>query len=291
MHFLIQSLRPRQWLKNGFIVLPLIFAQKAFDYLSLFVCLSAVGAFCLASSAVYLVNDLVDLEADRKHPVKKLRPFAAGQISPGVCKVTAAILFVTSLLWAVWIGRGFLGILAIYLIVQLAYNYRLKEAVILDIFCVSSGFFLRVIAGAAAVQVEVSHWLIICTVLLSMLLALAKRRQEIELLGENEAGNHRKILFKYSSYLLDQMIGVITAGVLLSYMLYCVSPETIEKFHTDHLIYSFPFVLYGLFRYLYLIHRKNQGGEPEKILLSDLPLLLDVIMWVILCVAIIYGII
>ena len=160
----------------------------------------------------------------------------------------------------------------------------------MDIFCVSSGFFLRVASGAVAINVAISHWLIICAVLISIFLALAKRRHELVLLGEQEAGNHRKTLDAYSPYLLDQMMGVITSSTLLSYMLYCISSETIEKFQTDHMIYTFPFVLYGLFRYLYLIHQKNRGGSPEKVLVSDLPLLSSVVLWIITCVMIVYGV-
>jgi 4-hydroxybenzoate polyprenyltransferase len=171
------------------------------------------------------------------------------------------------------------------------YNYSLKEMVILDVFCVSSGFFLRVVAGAKAIQVPMSHWLIICTILISIFLTLCKRRHELVILGQKKAEDHRKVLSKYTTHLLDQLIGVITGSALLSYLLYCVSSETIQKFQTDHMIYTFPFVLYGIFRYLYLVHQKNLGGEPEKVFVSDLPLLLCVILWGLFCVLIIYGVI
>jgi 4-hydroxybenzoate polyprenyltransferase len=288
--YLFKSLRPTQWIKQGFILLPLLFAQKVFHYPSLLRSLEAIAIFCLLTGAIYLINDLVDVEADRRHPVKKYRPLAAGLISPRLVKMAAGLLLLWSLISGALVGQGFFLVLVTYLTIQLLYNYRLKDIVILDIFSVSAGFFLRVIAGAVAIQVIVSHWLIICSILLSMFLALAKRRQEIEFLGERDAGNHRIIFSQYSEYLLDQMIGVITASTLLSYMLYCISPETIEKFHTDHMIYTFPFVLYGIFRYLYLIHQKNQGGAPEKVLVSDLPLLLSVILWGLFCMLIIYGV-
>lgn len=263
-HLLFQSLRPHQWIKNGFILIPLLFARKAFHYPSLLQSLQAVVIFCILTGGVYLVNDLVDLESDRRHPVKKYRPLARGLISPVLAKVMAAVLLLSSLLWGALCGMGFFLIVVTYLAIQLLYNYRLKEVVILDIFCVSGGFFLRVIAGGVAIGVPISHWLIICSILISMFLALAKRRDEMVLLGGPEAGNHRKVLSDYSPYLLDQMIGVVTAGTLLSYMLYCISAETIAKFQTDHMIYTFPFVLYGIFRYLYLTYQKNQGGSPEK---------------------------
>ena len=224
-------------------------------------------------------------------PQKKFRPLAARLISLRLAKITSAVLLLSSLLWGACLGQNFFLVLVIYLAIQLLYNYRLKEIVILDVFCISAGFFLRVIAGAVVIQVQISHWLIICTISISMFLALAKRRHELVLLGEAEARNHKKILSKYSPHVLDQMIGVITASALLSYMLYCVSPVTIQSFGTDHLIYSFPFVLYGIFRYLYLMHKKDRGGPPEKVLVSDRPLMLDVILWAFFCMLIIYGVI
>ena len=238
-----------------------------------------------------MINDLVDLESDRKHPEKRHRPLAKGLISPVLVKVTAAVLTLSSLVLGYLCGVSFFLVLVAYLAVQLLYSYRLKKMVILDIFCVSSGFFLRVIAGCVVIRVTISNWLIICSILISMFLALAKRRHELVLLGQSDTEKHRKVLSGYSPYLLDQMIGVITAATLLSYMLYCISAETIQKFQTDHMIYTFPFVLYGIFRYLYLIHRKDQGGTPEKVFFSDLPLLLSFILWVIACVLIVYGVI
>ncbi len=289
MH-LFQSLRPIQWIKNGFILIPLLFAQKAFNYPSLLLSLQAVGIFCALSSATYLINDLFDLEEDRKHPIKRHRPLAAGLISPGIAKITASVLLFLSLLWGVYMGPVFFLILIIYLTIQFLYNYFLKDVVILDMLCISSGFFLRVIAGAVVIEVVISHWLIICTILISMFLALGKRRHELVILGPEVSKNHWKILAEYNLNFLDQMIGITAACTLLSYMLYCISPQTIEKFQTDRLVYTFPFVLYGIFRYLYLIHRKNQGGAPEKLFVSDLPLLLSVILWGLFCMLIIYRV-
>ena len=288
---LFQSLRPYQWVKNGFILVPLIFSLRVFHYPSLLKSFMAFSVFCLLTGAIYLINDLVDLEADRSHPSKKDRPLAAGRISPRLAKVTAGILLLFSLLSGSLLDVGFFVVIIIYVAIQALYNYRLKEVIILDIFCISSGFFLRMIGGAVVIHVTVSHWLIICTILISIFLALAKRRQELVLLGVASAKNHRKVLSEYDPYLLDQMIGVITGSTLLSYMLYCISPDTIEKFQTDHMIYTFPFVLYGILRYLYLIHKKGHGGAPEKVLVSDLPLLLSVVLWGLFCVLIVYGVI
>ncbi len=290
-HLIFKALRPKQWIKNGFILLPLLFAQRVFDFSSLMHSLQAVAIFCMLTGSLYLINDIVDLEADRRHPVKRNRPLAAGLISPLLAKIVASPLLLFSLLWGYSNGIDLFLVVSFYLIIQLAYNYRLKEIVILDIFAISFGFFLRVIAGAVAIKVAISHWLVICTILISMFLALGKRRHELVILGKAEAGNHRKVLSEYSPYLLDQMMGVITAALLLSYMLYCISPETIEKFQTDQLIFTFPFVLYGIFRYLYLIYKKNKGGSPEEIFVSDLPLLLSVVFWGLLCMLIIYRII
>ena len=289
--FLFQSLRPYQWVKNGFILVPLIFSLRVFDYPSLLKSFMAFTVFCLLTGAIYLINDLVDLEADRSHPSKKDRPLAAGRISPRLAKVTAGILLLFSLLSGFLLEAGFFMVIIIYLAIQALYNYRLKEVVILDIFCISSGFFLRMTGGAVAIQVVISNWLIICTILISIFLALAKRRHELILLGETSATNHRKVLSEYDPYLLDQMIGVIAGSTLLSYMLYCVSPDTIEKFQSDHMIYTFPFVLYGILRYLYLIHKKGYGGAPEKVLFSDLSLLSSVILWGLFCVLIVYGVV
>ena len=238
-----------------------------------------------------MINDLVDLESDRRHPLKRHRPVARGLISPRLAKQTAAGLLLSSLVWGALCGKGFFLILLAYLAIQCLYNYRLKNTVILDIFCVSAGFFLRVIAGGLAAQVTISHWLIICSILISMFLALAKRRHELVLLGQSDAENHREVLSYYSPHLLDQMIGVMAAATLLSYMLYCISAETIQKFQTDHMIYTFPFVLYGIFRYLYLIHQENQGGTPERLVFSDLPLLLSVLLWALACMLIVYGVV
>ncbi len=287
VHLLFLSLRPRQWIKNGFIFLPLIFAQQFFDAAKVLASVQAMAVFCALTGAVYLINDYLDREEDRRHPVKRYRAIAAGLISPPIAIGTAAGLLILSLLWGACVGMGFFLVLMIYLGVQVLYNLWLRDVVILDVFCVAAGFFLRVIAGAVAIGVPVSRWLIICAIFIAMFLILSKRRHEILILGKEEAGKHRKVLSQYSSQLLDQMIGVTTGGVLLTYLLYCTSPETVEKFHTENMIYTFPFVLYGIFRYLYLIYQRSEGGSPERIILSDNPLLVSVLLWGIFCVLII----
>jgi len=286
---LFRSLRPQQWTKNAFLLIPLIFSQKLAHPQSLLLTLQALLVFCALTGGVYLLNDLLDLEADRSHPEKRHRPIASGRLSPRTAVGAAIVLLGAALWWGARCGMPFLVVLLSYLAVQALYNLRLKEVVILDIFCISAGFFLRVVAGGAVLSVKLSHWLIICTVLVSMFLALGKRRHERVSLGEEGAPAHRKVLTFYSPRLLDQMIGLITAGILITYMLYCIAPETVAKFHTDHLLITVPFVLYGVFRYLYLIHVKQEGGAPERLLLSDPPLLSSVLLWALCVVGVIYG--
>jgi 4-hydroxybenzoate polyprenyltransferase len=276
---LLLAFRPHQWVKNGFILAPLVFAQKVFSARELIESVQAVIAFCALSSAVYIFNDLVDLEADRNHPVKRKRPLASGAVSPRLASAAGVILVVGAMLWGWGLGYHVFIIMGIYLVIQILYNVRLKEVVILDIFCVSSGFFLRVMAGANAIDVPMSRWLIICTILIAMFLTLCKRRNELMILGKDKAGSHRKVLDEYDVHLLDQLIGIIAGSTLLSYLLYCLSEETMAKFQSDRLIYTFPFVLYGVFRYLYLIHHKREGGSPEKLFFSDRPLFLSVVLW------------
>jgi len=289
---LLKSLRPDQWLKNGFVLIPLVFAKQLLHFQSVLKGLIAVGAFCLLASATYLINDLIDFKADQLHPFKKHRPLAAGRISARTAKWTATLLLGLSfILGSYYLGGSFVFVLVIYLTVQILYNFKLKEVPILDIFCVSAGFFLRVIAGGVAVNVTISNWLVICTISIAIFLTLGKRRSELSLLGTERACLHRKVFVHYSHHLLDQMISIITAITLLSYMLYCISPRTIAKFHSEHLITTFPFVLYGIFRYLYLIQKKHQGESPERVLVSDWPLLLSVVLWGVCCIMIIHGVI
>jgi len=287
---LFRALRPHQWIKNGFVLLPVIFAQQIFDPFHLLDAIQAVAVFCGLTGAVYLLNDYLDREEDRHHPFKRHRPLAAGLISPRLALGTAVGLLLISLAGGFYVGRGFFLVLLIYLGVQILYNLWLRDVVIFDVFCVAAGFFLRVIAGAVVVSVPMSRWLMICTILIAMFLILSKRRYEVIVLGKIEGAKHRKVLSQYSAHLLDQMIGVTTAGVLLSYLLYCTSPETVQKLRTENMIYTFPFVLYGIFRYLYLIYQKREGGSPERIILSDRPLLASVLLWVVLCVLILKGV-
>ena len=284
---LFKSIRPQQWLKNLFIFAPLIFSENIFNRSMFLQSLLAFAVFCLLSGALYILNDLKDLEEDRIHPIKSKRPLAAGELKKRQAITAFVILSFISLLFASLVNEEFLWVCLVYYVLQIAYSFALKHVVILDVFIVASGFFLRVIAGAVAIQVQISPWLLICTTLLALFLALSKRRHEILLLDE-EAMSHRPILKEYSAYLLDQMISVVTASTVIAYCLYTISGETIEKFGTNKLILTVPFVLYGIFRYLYLIHQKAEGGTPETLILKDRPLLLDIILWIVSAALIIY---
>ena len=287
MKDLLIALRPQQWVKNIVLFAGLIFSQNFFDSRRSAVVLAAAVVFCLASSALYLLNDILDIEADRKHPQKKNRPLASGRIKP----IAAHVLSYTLMLWAFIaayiLNRNFGIILTVYLILEFSYSAYLKNVVILDIFCISAGFLLRVVAGAVVIDVPISNWLLICTIFLSLFLALGKRRGEMVLL-EGRAADHRPVLAHYSLPFIDQMMTVVTASTILSYVLYALSPQTTAKFHTRNLQYSIIFVVYGIFRYLYLVFQKKEGGAPEKVLFSDKPLLFDLLLYMAAVIAAVY---
>ena len=284
---LFLTLRPKQWIKNGALFAPLLFSQNLLNWPLLIKTLEAFCLFCLLTGSVYVLNDLKDLKEDRRHPIKRNRPLASGRVNPITAGVIAFILLVISLLGGWVISIPLMKIMGAYLLLQVGYTLYLKHLVILDIFSIAAGFVLRVVAGGFAIGVLLSQWLLICTMLLSLFLAMAKRRHELVFLKE-DAANHRGILKEYSPYLLDQMMGVVTATTVMSYALYTISEETITKFHTPNLIFTLPFVLYGIFRYLYLVHQKVEGGRPEEILLTDRPLLLAVLGWTITVLVVIY---
>jgi len=277
--FLIfKTMRPRQWSKNLILFAALTFSQNLF-HPDMFISVTiAFIIFCLLSGSVYILNDLIDLNQDRKHPQKSKRPLASGKLKPSIATISGIILVVLSMISAFSLNTNFAWIALGYFILQIIYSTLLKHIVILDVLTVSIGFVLRAIAGGEVIEVPISSWLLICTILLALFLALGKRRHELLLLEEN-AVQHRRILYEYSPGLLDQMISVATASTVIAYALYTMSAETIKKFNTDNLKYSIPFVLYGIFRYLYLIHQKSEGGSPEKILLNDKPLILNIILY------------
>ena len=283
---IVVSMRPRQWIKNLVVFAPLIFARKLMFLPSLERAAAAFGLFCCASGAVYIVNDLFDADRDRKHPLKARRPIASKALGT-LPAVTAAILLITGALMAAFaLSPPFGAVLLSYVVVNLVYSFWLKEVVIIDVMVIASGFVLRAVGGALIIDVPISHWLIMCTILLSLFLALCKRRQELESL--KNAPSHRSSLRDYSLEFIDQMINVVTPSTLVTYILYSVSPEVQEKLGTSHLYLTVPFVLYGIFRYLYVLHQKGEGGSPSQTLLEDRALLVNVLLWGLSCVAILY---
>jgi 4-hydroxybenzoate polyprenyltransferase len=241
----------------------------------------------LISGAIYIFNDLRDREEDRAHPKKSQRPIAKGEISPSEAIVLFVVLAAVGLAAAFFLQRGFFLAALVYFLLQVAYSLKLKQVVILDIFVIAAGFVIRVVAGGLVIGVPISSWLLICTMLLALLLSMGKRRHELTLL-EERAIEHRPILKEYSAYLLDQMIAVVTASTLIAYCLYTISPETVEKFGTSNLVWTAPFVLYGIFRYLYLVHLKGKGGSPEEFIIQDKPMLLNIVLWILAVILVLY---
>jgi len=274
---LLACLRPEQWTKNLLVFAALIFAQKLLVVGLVLRAVAAFVVFCAASSACYLVNDVLDAPRDRSHPAKCRRPVASGELPATVALVAAAALAIAAMVGGLVLSVRFGGVVAAYLVLQIAYSLFLKHEVILDVLCIAAGFLLRASGGAVVIEVEISNWLVICAGLLSLFLALAKRRHE--LLQLEGAVNHRRALAEYSPQLLDQMIAVVTASTLVAYSLYTMAPETVTKFGHDHLKLTIPFVLFGIFRYLYLVYSKEQGGSPSQHLLTDRPLLIDVFLF------------
>jgi len=284
---LIETMRPRQWTKNLLLFVGLIFSQNLFHFDLLLKTLVAFALFCLLSGAVYLINDLADIESDRSHPLKSRRPLPSGRLKVPVA-IAAAVGFT-----CVGFPLSFLldfqfGLVATgYFLLILAYSFGLKHVVILDVVVVALGFILRAVAGAVVIHVPISSWLLICTTFLALFLAMSKRRHELVLLGENSA-SHRKTLIEYSPQFLDQMIAVVTASAVMSYALYTTSEETVAKFGTRNLLFTLPFVIYGIFRYLYLVHMRNMGGSPELVFIKDRPMVVNVILYVIVVAVVLY---
>jgi 4-hydroxybenzoate polyprenyltransferase len=285
---LFRSLRPAQWIKNLIIFGGLGFGGRLLDPNAVALSLAAFVVFCALSGVVYLLNDVADRESDRRHPLKKHRPIASGAVPVQVALAAAAVLGVGALAAGFWLQPAFGWLGAIYVALLGLYSGPLKHTVIIDVLTIAIGFVLRAIAGAVVISVAISHWLLILTILLALFLALSKRRHELVLLADG-ATSHRKILQEYSPYLLDQMISVVTASTIVAYAFYTVSPDTVEKFGTDRLVWTLPFPLYGIFRYLYLVHQKEGGGSPAEMLLTDRPLLACVALWALAVALIIYA--
>ncbi|MFT4649279.1 MAG: 4-hydroxybenzoate polyprenyltransferase [Glaciecola sp.] len=286
---MLAAMRPRQWVKNVFVLAALVFAWGEQGSLllkseALGQVLFAVAAFCISASAIYLVNDIFDVESDRKHPEKCKRPIAAGTLSIPAAGFGAVVCVVGGLLLA-WRadtdGLGVLACTAAYLLINSLYSWRLKHVVLLDVFCIAAGFLLRVMAGGFAVGTGVSHWLLLCTMFLSLFLALCKRQAEIDLLGDDR-GEHRRILLEYTPEFLSQATSCLAACAILSYAMYTVAEETEAKFGAEHgLWWTVPFVVFGLFRYMLLVKTQRGGGSPTQVLLGgDLVFVANALFWI-----------
>jgi len=284
---LVETLRPQQWVKNGFIFAALIFSQSLTRWDRCRLVLLATLVFCLVSSAVYVLNDILDASEDRHHPMKKLRPIASGRLSARTAGIVGAILGGMGLVAAWRLNTRFFEIVVAYFALNVLYSTFLKHVVLLDVFIVAAGFLFRVIAGGVVIRVAISPWLIVCTTLLALFIALSKRRHELVLLGDR-ASDHRAILADYSPYFLDQLISIVTASTVVSYALYTLSPEVQAKFPGKRLELTIPFVLFGIFRYLHLIHHGDHGGNPARSLFTDPVLLSVVLLWAACVILIIY---
>ena len=285
---LTASLRPEQWTKNLLLFAGLVFGGRLREPEAVLLATAAFAIFCALSGAMYLVNDLCDRDVDRHHPLKQARPVASGALSLRTAALTAAGLVVSAMVAAAFIAPALAAAAGAYALLLLAYSTTLKHVVIVDVLTIAGGFVLRAVAGAVAVAVPIGSWLLACTTLLALFLALSKRRHELVLLGDG-AGIHRRSLDEYSPYLLDQMIAVVTASTVIAYTLFAVSADAAERLGTPRLSFTVPFVLYGIFRYLYLVHQKSGGGSPAAMLLNDKPLLACVGLWTATVVLLMYS--
>ena len=282
---LLRELRPKQWTKNVIVFAGLVFAKKLGDPQAVLLATAAFVIFCLLSSVVYVINDMLDVEADRRHPKKRFRPLAAGEISLGQARAVVVVLLLLTLPPAFLLNPLFGLVATTYFAINLAYSLRLKHVVILDVFLIAAGFVLRAIGGAVVIRVEISPWFLLCTTLAALFLALTKRRHELALLSD-EAGGHRKILEEYSVPLLEEMVAVVTSSTVMAYSLYTFFAPNLPE--NKAMMWTIPFVLYAVFRYLYLVYRKDLTGSPEEALLRDAPLLTCILLWGLTAVAILY---
>jgi 4-hydroxybenzoate polyprenyltransferase len=282
---LLETMRPKQWTKNAVVFAPLVFDNKLFNLNNLVLVGVSAVLFCITSGVVYLCNDLLDAEADRAHPLKKSRPIASGRLGPRTAFGAAIVFAIIVLVVSLWITPWLTLVLGGYMAMMFSYTLVLKHMVIIDVFIIAAGFVLRTAAGAVAIDVPLSPWLYVCLVLLALFMGFAKRRNELELLDDGAAA-HRRNLDLYSKPLLDELITIVAAAAIMAYSLYTFSAPNLPGSHA--MMLTIPFVLYGIFRYLYLVHREGGGGAPEQMLLDDRPLLGTVLLWGITAIAILY---
>lgn len=274
----LRLMRPKQWLKNVFVFTGIIFAGFLYDESLLLAVLTTAIAFCLASSGIYIINDIVDIENDRAHPVKCNRPLPSGKVTLTAAIILSILCLASGLYLAFMISGKVLTIISFYIILNLAYSFRLKNVVILDVFCIATGFMLRILAGTTGVGIPPSKWLLLCGLFITLFLGFAKRRAELANLKEAK-NDQRYVLKNYDTTLLDLMCAICATGVILGYSLYTMSPETVRLHGTENLMYTVPFVIYAIFRYLYLLHKWGQGGDPTHDLFRDKHILASVVGW------------
>jgi 4-hydroxybenzoate polyprenyltransferase len=284
----VSLLRPKQWLKNFFVFAPLIFAKELFHPDPLTSAIQAFVAFCITASAIYIVNDIADVEADRSHPTKRNRPIASGAVSTRGALLLLSLLLLVDVFLVFRMDPRFVFILATYFFLNIAYSFKLKEVLLLDVFIVAAGFMLRVVGGAYAIDVRVSSWLVLCSLFISLFLGFAKRRGELQQVLASGGTTKRKVLLLYRTDFIDQLLTIVAAGTVISYALYTVSARTIEVFGTEKLIYTTVFVLYGVFRYLYLIHTSPTIESPTTAVTSDMPIVITGLLWIASCIILIY---
>jgi len=278
MYELLRLMRPHQWVKNGFVFTGLLFGHAWQDTLLVERVIVAAIAFSFVSSSIYIINDIVDREQDRVHPKKKNRPLAKGTVSVGSAIALAGVLAITAFVLGYWVSATALWIVVGYAVMNLAYSFRLKHVVILDVFIIAAGFMLRILVGTLGVEIPPSQWLLLCGLMVTLFLGFAKRRAEIIALSDDKT-SHRRVLAHYSPILLDHMIVVTAAGLIMSYSLYTMNPDTIRIHGTGNLVYTVPFVMYGVFRYIYLLHHQSGGGDPSRDLARDWHMLIVVGTW------------
>jgi len=287
LKFYLYALRPQQWVKNLILFLPLIFDRKLLVFPENFNTVLAFILFSAAASSVYLVNDVIDAAKDKFHPTKRLRPIASGKLEKKRAFIFAIFLGSISLLLSFYLSMIFGALVLAYLAFNLLYSKLLKSIVIIDVFCLVAFFLIRILAGGVVAQVALSHWIIAMTALLALFLGFNKRRQELQML-QHHADSHRHVLRQYNAYFIDQMVAVITSSLVMAYLLYTVDSRTVSKIGSQNLLLTVPFVYYGIFRYLYLVHKVRRDGDPTRMLLNDRMMQLDVFLWIVVCLAVIY---
>lgn len=298
---ILRLIRVHQWIKNLFVFVPLLFSLHLFELYYFLDALSAFLVFCLASSAIYVINDIVDIEADKAHPIKKNRPLPSGQVTVQSAIIIATLLLILVFWLMMYFNKEFIFLVVGFVALNVLYSFWFKNIVLLDIFSIAAGFSIRVLAGAFAIQVPISSWLLLTTMFISLFLGVMKRRSELVLVSEQTLKNSdlleqagtksRKVLAQYSLNFADQMSTIAAAGVIICYALYSVAPRTISIFQTERLIYTTPFVVFGIFRFMYLEYISGKGENTTRLIATDIYMILDVIAYVIATIVIIYKII